>query len=198
MATKVNTTQCDLIKPSCKRCIRSGRPCEGYARHTIFGDVAVGGRANRHTCQEAKHLKSMQLERSLLSISKHRIPLQLSNVTVLDDQLLSAFWEYYSPAYKTVQGVSSHDWLQKAISLKCRPDALNLSLKALAMTRLGSLYKDSALVYNGRVIYSRALTEFHKALSNQRELYQDDILAAGYVLAVYEVCYQIRGLRVTF
>ena len=55
------------------------------------------------------------------------------------------------------------------------------------MTRLGWINGDEALALQGRVFYSRGLQVLQKSLSSENVIYEDDILAAGYSLSVYEV-----------
>ena len=62
-----------------------------------------------------------------------------------------------------------------------------MSLKALAMTRLGWMNRDTALSIRGRNHYGLALKHLQRALYDKKLMWQDDTLAAAYCLAVYEV-----------
>lgn len=78
-------------------------------------------------------------------------------------------------------------WLQQALSLSDPSLALRLSLKALAMARLGWIHRDNTLVLSGRVLYGQALQEIQKALYDERAMWKDETLATGNILALYEV-----------
>lgn len=65
--------------------------------------------------------------------------------------------------------------------------ALDLSLKALAFTRLGWLKHDNTLTTRGALLYGRALQELQKALWDEQMMWLDETLAAAYTLSVYEV-----------
>ena len=65
--------------------------------------------------------------------------------------------------------------------------ALDLSIKALAFTRLGWLKQDSALATRGNMLYGHALRELQKALWDERLMWLDETLAAAFGLSVYEV-----------
>ena len=115
------------------------------------------------------------------------MPLQLSNANMSEAQLISAFWECYTPSRSVAQAGSPCVWLQHSISVPNPPPALRLSLRALAMTRLGWLQKDDAVIHEGKVIYGYALRELQKALYDQRSVWQDETMATCNVLALYEV-----------
>ena len=55
------------------------------------------------------------------------------------------------------------------------------------MSRIGWIYRDETLVHNGRVLYSQALQAIQRALYDEHSVWQDETLAAGNVLAWYEV-----------
>ena len=78
-------------------------------------------------------------------------------------------------------------WLQQAILVQNPTVALDLSIKALAFTRLGWLKHDNALTTRGTMLYGHALRELQKALWDERMMWLDETLAAAYSLSVYEV-----------
>lgn len=116
------------------------------------------------------------------------MPLRFDNANISEAQLISAFWEYYTPSRSVAQAGSPCPWLQQSICIPNPPPALRLSLMALAMTRLGWLRKDDAFVHEGKIIYGNALRELQKALYDQHSLWQDETMATCNVLALYEVC----------
>ncbi|CAF9925376.1 MAG: hypothetical protein ALECFALPRED_003124 [Alectoria fallacina] len=110
-----------------------------------------------------------------------------SNANAVEAQLIAAFWECYIPRSSSAQDGSPCAWLQQSICLPNPPPALHLSLKALAMTRLGSLHKDDSLVRGGRVVYGNALRELHKALYDKHSMWRHETMATCNVLALYEL-----------
>lgn len=112
---------------------------------------------------------------------------RLSNANMSEAQLISAFWECYIPSRSRAQAGSPCAWLQHSLCVPNPPPALRLSLKALAMTRLGWLRKDDAFIHEGQVIYGHALRELQKALYDQHLVWQDETMATCNVLASYEV-----------
>ncbi len=55
------------------------------------------------------------------------------------------------------------------------------------MTRLGWINGDESLALQGRLFYSRGLQVLQKSLSSQNIINEDNILAAGFALSIYEV-----------
>lgn len=114
----------------------------------------------------------------------NRIVLQPNDTAAVDQQLISALWDKYTPSISTVQAGTPCVWLQQIIDLPTRGIALHLSLKAFAMTRIGWINKDESLVLQGDQCYGRALNTVKKALSSETSMWQDELFAAGYVLSV--------------
>ena len=120
--------------------------------------------------------------------------LQLSNGAAYEAQLISTFWDHYIPQ-QSVQASCQCKWLQQALDLPNPSPALRLSLKALAMARIGWIHRDDMLVLNGRVLYSQALQAIQTALYDEHLMWQDETLATGNVLAWYEVATHLDYLR---
>ena len=106
---------------------------------------------------------------------------------VLDQQIISAFWERYTPLNANARGGSACIWLEQVIWLPDPGEALRLSIKAFAMTRLGWLNNDRSLALQGNMCYNRALQSVQQALWQESTAMNDEIFVAGYVLAVVEV-----------
>ena len=164
-------TQCDLRKPCCDRCLDSGNICEGYARYPVFIVRTEEGFVKRGRLEEAKNLReegspcqatSRSSELTTVSVSSNYLrkqdlvqgqnvtwnsmPPLSNNAKVSEVQLISTFWECYVPSSSCAQAGSPCPWLQQSIALLNPLPALRLSLKALAMARLGWLHKDTTLV----------------------------------------------------
>ncbi len=140
------------------------------------------------------------LQRDLIrrrNVTLNSIPLLPSNANASEAQLISAFWECYIPSGSTAQAGSPCTWLQQSICLPDPPPALWLSLKALAMTKLGCIQNDDALVHGGRVIYGNALRELQKVLYDEHSILQDETMATCNVLALYEASKVLYGSFLT-
>lgn len=196
--------KCDLQLPHCQRCMDSGRICEGYSRYPVFLNRTRQGLAKRGPFEEAKRPQETVtwLASSTVSFAAPKteqqskipcnqktiidgMPLQPSNAAASEAQLISTFWEHYIPQ-QSVQTGCQCPWLQQALGLSDPSPALRLSLKALAMARLGWIHRDDTLVLNGRAFYGQALHEIQKDLYDERTMWQDETLATGNLLALYE------------
>ena len=117
----------------------------------------------------------------------HRILLQPDTAAVVDQQLISSFWEKYVPLTSRAQDGSACIWLDQIIQMPNPGETLQLSLKAFAMARLGWITRDESLALQGNRWYIHALQSIQKALWSENAATDDEIFAAGYILAVYEV-----------
>lgn len=201
----LHQTQCDLQLPFCKTCLDGGRICGGYAFYPGFLIRTRQGLAKRGLPEEVNRRQNTVLQpvSSMVSFAKtteiqrRRLPddrkpviasmsLQPGNAAAFESQLLSTFWEHHIPQ-QSVQAGCQCLWLQEALGLPDPSPALRLALKAVAMTRLGWLYRDNTLVLHGRVLYGQALQDTQKALYDERSMWRDETLATGNILALYEV-----------
>lgn len=123
---------------------------------------------------------------ALAKSDDNRILSQLSATPAFDSQIIALFFERYLPVDKSAQN-AGRCWLRQAVGLPNPGEALHLSLKAISMTRLGRLFEDERLAFQGGTCYGVALQQLRKALQSEVAVRQDETLAAGFILALYEV-----------
>ncbi|GAB7355277.1 hypothetical protein MBLNU459_g5820t2 [Dothideomycetes sp. NU459] len=189
--------KCDEARPSCKRCAQSGRNCEGYEKFPVFLIRTVSGMEKRHALAETKPTFSPPRASEDLPgtgwmavTRRHSAPVPnvLSSVDpgpVLARRIESVFLEDYLPSGSHSRVMGS--WLITVVSRGERSRALEVSLKALTMARIGRAVGDNALVRSGNVAYGLALCKLQAALYDDRLARSDDTLAAGRALAFYEL-----------
>ena len=135
-------------------------------------------------------LSTIDFQRALVESRRahdNRILVRPNDSAAFDQQMISALWEKYTPSISSVNGGVHCIWLQNIINLPARGIPLQLSLKAFALTRIGWHNQDEPLILHGNLCYGRALNAVQIALSSDASKLQDVILAAGYLLSVYEV-----------
>lgn len=198
-------TQCDLQVPICGNCTQGGRTCQGYARCLVSLNRTKQGIAKRKPFEEAVR-PQYTVSWPISSTSSTDAPtaaqqkygpsnqgafadrtlLQPDNGVACEGQLIATFWDHFIPQQSVQTGCQCR-WLQQALELSSPSPVLRLSLEALAMARIGWIHRDDTLVLNGRVLYSQALQAIQRALYDERTMWQDEILATGNILALYEV-----------
>lgn len=191
--------RCDLEKLSCARCVKGGRVCEGYERYPVFLNRTAQGANKRHRLDEAKpkslsgpvqiDVAARDWRQMIAAVAKsedNRILSQLSATPAFDSQIIALFFERYLPVDKSTQN-AGRCWLRQAVGLPNPGEALHLSLKAISMTRLGRLFEDERLAFQGGTCYGVALQQLRKALQSEVAVRQDETLAAGFILALYEL-----------
>ena len=125
----------------------------------------------------------------------HRLLAQPRNPVVWDGQMIGQFWNRYA-GLKCHGPPSPCVWLKQIISLPERGEAVEFSLKALAMTRLGHVTQDDSLIRQGNINYGGALQSVQKGLWHSEMMMRDELFLAGYMLVIYEVgapCLALRG-----
>lgn len=195
--TRAPLHQCDQAKPSCTRCQQSGRPCEGYEKYPIFLIRTVAGIEKRKALEEVKPRQQLPpcinestisespaTTRRLVATSTPTLT-SINTAPVIFRRIESAFLEDYLPVCNNSHNLAT--WLVNVIDRGERSKALQVSLQALAMTRVGHAAANDTLVAQGRVVYGMALRELQVALWDKQLAVADDTLAAARALAFYEV-----------
>ena len=99
----------------------------------------------------------------------------------------SMFLENYLPkSPKAGQGLAGA-WLSEAIRLNDRSPALNYSLNALCLTRVGRLVGYQDLIKRGNAAYGFALRALRTSLESPTHASKDETLATCLILSIYEV-----------
>jgi hypothetical protein len=91
----------------------------------------------------------------------------------------------HSPSHRRDDGTGA--WLLIIPSLPDITPALETSLLAVTLAKLGRRCHDSVLVHESLQFYTQALWELQKALWDPKLMYRDETLAACMLLTAYEV-----------
>lgn len=204
--------RCDEKYPDCERCMHSGRTCEGYARYPTFLNRTSHGLQKRHALEEVKPRSSSASTRSLSDQSQSskasesqlmhqpdrsgiisldptpNLQRQASNNASLNStQLVGLFWSVWAPTNNVAQNHSDTEWMKVALSIPDSTTALQLSIRALALNRVGWANDDEGLKLHGSIVYGTALRELQRSLWDEKLMWHDESLAAAYILSNYEV-----------
>jgi hypothetical protein len=170
--------------------MQSGRECEGYKRGPVFLNRTAQGWEKRSRLEEAlprlgdSTIGQVDRPKALKSSSP---PLQISSSKAMNLQFHSLFLETYLPSDLKLGPSLTHGWLADAVRVNSPGKALEHSLHALCMTRIGRVGGDQALVVKGSAVYGLALKELFAALASPKLAGTDDTLVACLVLSIYEV-----------
>lgn len=205
--------RCDEKHPDCDRCTHSGRTCEGYAKYPTFLNRTSHGLQKRHALEEARPRSSSESTRALSAQPQsskasesqllHQparsgmaspdpnlcIQRQASNHASLNSaQVVGLFWSVWAPIDNVAQNPSDTEWMKIALQTPNSTVALQLSSRALALSRVGWANDDDGLKIHGGLVFGTALRELQKALWDENLMWRDETLAAAYILSNYEVC----------
>ena len=175
---------CDLQRPSCGQCLKSGNVCGGYRRDlTFIHHSTTNGPADDGSVSFEAFLEP-QLPLSLASIQR----------TAFEQQCKGLFWDIYMPKGEfevtdpwMMKCGNPVDWTLMIRQTQEEESALNLAFLALSVSRVGRENKDSRLVQEALKIYGKALRELQAALWDSKRMHTDEILLACMMLGLFEV-----------
>lgn len=176
------------------RCVQSGRACEGYKRGPIFLNRTAQGWEKRLRLEEALPRREKPIvvqigSSDASSTSRSPLPLLqgISAKAAMKLQFHNLFLESYLPSNPRLGPGLTQTWLAEAIRLNNPGKALEYSLHALCMTRVGRITGDKPLIFKGSVALGHALRELQLALLSPKLASTDGTLASCQVLSIYEV-----------
>ncbi|KAI9704695.1 MAG: hypothetical protein M1820_005443 [Bogoriella megaspora] len=191
--------RCDEGKPTCTRCARSGRECEGYDRFPTFLNRTAQGLEKRKPLEEIKpRLGSPSTEPDTLSGARNRalsIP-QTYSLTLAgqphsslsyDDQIYASFLDVFDQEAAIVASPNPRSLFKVLPTIPNPPNVLRYSTKALAASRLAFANRDSEMRMRAFDAYGRALRELQRSLYDPNAMYNDTTLAAARCLVTFEL-----------
>lgn len=113
--------------------------------------------------------------------------------TAFEIKSVSLFWDLYFPANEQVVpkwrkiGIDFCNWTVAVRRLDLSDSALKAALLALSLARIGESNKDRAVSEQAIKVYGTALKEMNLALRDQARVQTNELLAAGKLMAGYEV-----------
>lgn len=110
-----------------------------------------------------------------------------SSECLLEDQLISAFYESYaSRSLKHPSKTADPAWLYHSLRITFPTETLRQALFSLACIRLGRLNDDQATVIKGHQVYGQALRLMQQALYDPILMRHEETLAAARCMILYE------------
>ncbi|KAF2163571.1 hypothetical protein M409DRAFT_26181 [Zasmidium cellare ATCC 36951] len=205
--------RCDLTRPGCQRCAIHGVKCPGY-RTENPGDIEfrdqtglVWQRAKDNDDLKTGHVSkpldlshdpspgSSSSEDSLISAHQNQLG-RLQSPAANRAQLYSAFMDTYIPQNflpeESVFKDAHFGWLGMAVSISEPKPALKHALDAISLVQMGSMLNDEQLLRKSVESYTLGLRSLAHALSNPKNVYADDIMAASSVLCQCEMYNEIK------
>lgn len=178
--------QCDLEKPECRRCEKSGLRCLGYDKgrnflpHTLKAKRTPDGEVIRPVRHNVTHLKPL----SLSSFSTMTASAEIRT------QLFSNFMgDFFVPNAKAKD--DSMYFLMAQFPIRAgQSELIDRSVMALVAAFLGRAKKDQAMIVQGMQIYNTALNVLRCTLQRSRAKDQQEganLLSSTLILHTYEV-----------
>ena len=208
--------KCKAERPQCSNCITSKRTCGGYLRkHTFIlsqdmlslepvplramssnvdsGDLMVA----RWRADPAKPSQPSQRTKKMQVVSlggqqqyrTNRLPYHVSSHHAGLQQVLEIFLTSHLPTEELNNRqptIKQRNWLLQIQETPILTPALESSILAICLAKLGRRYNDEALVQEGLFMYTVALPQLRQALRNPRARCDDKTIAACIALMMFE------------
>jgi hypothetical protein len=179
-------TQCDLSRPSCARCIKGKRICDGFEEYPFFINTTLQRQKPRTRPEASKpadqeHI-SIQIDHDNTSIPS------ISSYGAWESSLNAWFSTSYATE-TTARDVAEQKsaWIYHALEISNPTPLLRESLRALIVTCCGRTNGNLDIVRQGQRAYSVALKFLQEALRQEILPLSDELLASVRALALYEV-----------
>lgn len=200
--------QCEGEKPSCGRCRKAGRVCEGYGRACQFRHLSALDHdallARSQPLTSLTELSGMLYENLTepkqdqnsrgTARPREQDPQSPGNTASQAEDLLLDFMYNYSP--EGVQANTSCEapmsWLQAIGPWRRRHSSLDLAMSALLSTvRLGRNRGNERRQREGVAKYGRALKDLQNILASDSLALEEQTLASCMILTIFEACHPI-------
>ncbi|EXJ75533.1 uncharacterized protein A1O5_00039 [Cladophialophora psammophila CBS 110553] len=200
---------CGLEKPSCAQCIKSNRVCTGYRKYPIFivhqppkGDDSKQAKHKEPTFDSTTHHPgTRQNPVDVIGVTNTsspsgvysdpvasliRLGAQVNANPALRQRLLEAYLDNHL-SKNTLGPMQQRVWLIQIPKLPNLVPALEVSMMALSLAKLGEVYHDEGLTHESLKLYREALHQVQLALWDPDLMLHDQTLAACVALGMYEM-----------
>ncbi|ORY15122.1 hypothetical protein BCR34DRAFT_189074 [Clohesyomyces aquaticus] len=202
---RTRKVRCDEAKPECNTCLRRGtkcpgyRPLQGFYIHTFEKEsnrpVVVKEDENRYRYDYQSpqqgtsdgHQTVIQLRASEFVPVDAPVPRQVSPVAVERVQHLSNFVSLYLPKWESETLTPPSALMLSLPSMPASQKVLQASLDALAAAQLAVSGRKFPLINRSRSLYSTALSQLMRRITQPKPSQDEETLLATYLLALYEV-----------
>ncbi|KAF4541032.1 C6 zinc finger domain containing protein [Lasiodiplodia theobromae] len=184
---------CDLQRPACGQCLKSGLECGGYDRQRIF----INHTSTAQSCAlttVAPPTRRIPVESSERAAKPLEIVLpDALTRTAYELKSLGMFWEAYLP-----QGVpftsanaqfTTGSWLGIIDSIFHREDCLKHALLAMSLATVGRQRGDPWMVNQGYASHGKSLREMAYALQSPERVKKDELVAASKLMGLFEILF---------
>ncbi|KAJ5116230.1 hypothetical protein N7456_000578 [Penicillium angulare] len=191
---KKRRIKCDEAKPTCNRCQKAGKNCEGYTQYIEFHDETnriakkVYSVAKSDVPAFSRNPGTQRENASPIFITEHPfLPLKINSA--LDEN--DVFTKYLLENLFTWRKVTTRHterWILPA-SVQSEDDGplVYTALRALAASFFAKLNRQAYIMQKGAAFYSRALRLLQSHLLNPELAVGDDVLFAVFCLSIYEL-----------
>lgn len=201
---RARKVRCDEAKPECNTCLRRGTKCPGYRPTQSFILHTFDERSERpgivkenedvyRYANKAKEEASgsqqsvVQPRTPGAVLASTSVPPQVSPVAIDRVQHLSNFLSLYLPKWKGEVMTPPSDLILSLPNTPASRQVFLSALDAVSAAQLAVDNKNYPLINRSRSLYSTALSQLMRSITQSGSAHEDETLLATYLLALYEV-----------
>ncbi|KAJ5740844.1 hypothetical protein N7493_000716 [Penicillium malachiteum] len=189
--------KCDEGKPTCQRCHKAGKTCEGYVQFAEFHDVT--DRVARKTSPGSQSSSLVSSSASIIFvddagtaqgdfIEEPFLPLRINPAfdeqLVFEKNLVDRLFSWHENPHSP----HSAGWIMVLLGVKEEDSVLNFSsFRALATAFFGKMRGAPILMAKSKKYYSRALVVLQTQLQDPEGVFEDEVLLGIVCMSIYEL-----------
>lgn len=201
--TNASFSQCDMKRPSCGQCQRSGITCAGYQKEFIFlnsttqegedGSISLekesysAGNRTKNPATTISAASSAAATRATTPVVLH----ETLEHSAYENNVIDEFWASYLPNGRApseeVMKYSTYGWTRVAQSLHTENPIIRIALLASALGMIGRQRNDPEIFQQSRKAYGETLLAVEKSLRDPGKHEAHIVLTGLRLVSFYEV-----------
>ncbi|CAH0051292.1 unnamed protein product [Clonostachys solani] len=202
-------SQCDMKRPSCGQCQRSGITCAGYQKEFIFlnsttqegedGSISLekesysAGNRTKNPTTTISAASSAAATRATTPVVLH----ETLEHSAYEDNVIDEFWASYLPNGRApsedVMKYSTYGWTSVAQSLHTENPIIRIALLASALGMIGRQRNDPEIFQQSRKAYGETLLAVEKSLRDPGKHEAHIVLTGLRLVSFYELWFGSDG-----
>ena len=190
--TGIDSTQCNLERPSCAQCKKAGLKCAGYDTQRVFvvstpSSRRIGYTVSASPAQPDSWQRGTPNRGSSPSIDDY----QLLARPEQERRCIEIFWEAYFPSGRPLPTVVSRSytcgWTETARTLYREDDSLRYAMWANCLFTTGRRTGTTWMMEDAFKLYGAALYNLRRSLGASAGVRRDSLIATVKLLSLFEV-----------
>uniref|UniRef100_A0A8H7NCB7 Zn(2)-C6 fungal-type domain-containing protein n=1 Tax=Bionectria ochroleuca TaxID=29856 RepID=A0A8H7NCB7_BIOOC len=201
-------SQCDMKRPSCGQCQRSGIKCAGYQKEFIFlNSTTQEGQDGSLSLEKESYSAGNRIKTAASSVASRAVDTRATPTPVVlhetlersayENNVIDDFWASYlpngcAPSEEAIK-YSTYGWTSVAQNLHTEDPTIRIALLASALGMIGRQRNNSEIFQQSRKAYGKTLLAVEKSLRDPGKHEAHVVLTALRLVSFYELWFGSDG-----